>query len=369
MKQASFFSDHINEGEYNPDKLRLARQAAGISLADIGELLNVTRQYAHRLENDSTPSDDQLKALSEHLKVSESFFFGIRGRAIEAEQCHFRSLRSSTQLVKKQVMSQVEIFEHRFLNLLLKEVDFPQIKINDIGDADISSTSAIEKLAEKFRREQELGLGPISNMIKFVESIGCVVLNLFEADDRVDAFSVFNDRPIIVRNILKQSPGRLRFDIAHELGHLIMHQGVDTGCRKTEAQANDFASAFLMPRTSFSAEFPRMRGRNFNWESLVELKARWGVSLKAIIFRAQKLGLITPEKARSGFTYLSKSGQTKNEQGDDLLKPEKPTLIQRAIELLDTHSSNRLINQSGLTRSFIEDRYMIDLPAPPLSAV
>ncbi|WP_075185338.1 helix-turn-helix domain-containing protein [Teredinibacter haidensis] len=369
MKQSSFFSTQVDQRSYNPEKLRLARQAAGISLAEIGELLSVTRQYAHRLENDSTPSDEQLKALSKLLQVSESFFLGHRIRAIETDQCHFRSLRSSTQTIKKMVMAQVEIFEHCFLTPLLDEIDLPKIKIGDIGNTDISTVSAIEKLAESFRREQGLGLGPISNVIKFSESIGCVVLNLSEADDRIDAFSIFNDRPIVVRNITKQSPGRLRFDIAHEIGHLIMHQGVETGCRKTESQANDFASAFLMPRTSFSAEFPRMRGRNFNWDSLIEFKARWGVSLKAIIYRAQKLGLITPEKAKSGFTYLSRSGQARSEPSDSRLTAEVTTLVQRAIDMLDMHSANKLIKSSGLTRDSIQSRYSLTLPPALLEVV
>ncbi|MGL5303474.1 MAG: ImmA/IrrE family metallo-endopeptidase, partial [Aeromonas sp.] len=109
----------------------------------------------------------------------------------------------------------------------------------------------------------------------------------------------------------KKSVCRFRFDIAHELGHLVLHDGITTGDMITESQANRFASAFLMPRVSFSKEFPALRGRQFDWSKLVEFKSRWKVSLKAIIYRASSLGLITPEKARSGFLFLNTKGYTK----------------------------------------------------------
>ncbi|MBN0616858.1 helix-turn-helix transcriptional regulator, partial [Pseudomonas aeruginosa] len=63
--------------EFSPDKLRLARCAAGRSLADIGVLLGVTR-HAHKLEVNAIPSGTQLAQLSEALGVRESFFFTPR---------------------------------------------------------------------------------------------------------------------------------------------------------------------------------------------------------------------------------------------------------------------------------------------------
>ncbi|WP_299022195.1 XRE family transcriptional regulator [uncultured Photobacterium sp.] len=369
MKQTNLFSQNHAGESYNCDQLRLARLAAGKSLVELGEALEVTRQYAHKLEVGATPSDEQLAKLAELLKVSESFFFSARKRPIEIEQCHFRSLRTSTQTLKKTVMSQVEMFDDHFVRHLEEEIDFPEIRIPDIGDTDISSVAQIEGLAEKFRRDLGLGLGPISNMIKLTEVIGCLVLNIKEVDDKVDAFSLFNGRPLIVRNTAKQSPCRLRFDVAHELGHLVMHQGVETGCRKTEEQANNFASAFLMPRASFSAEFPRMRGRNFNWDALSEMKLRWGVSYKALIYRANKLGLITPEKAKSGFTYLNRSGQTKVEENDDKLSLEQPSMIQSAINMLDFYTWKTLLKASGLTEDILINRYMLSVPKAHLRSV
>lgn len=347
---------------FNSEQLKLARLAAGLSFSDIGALLGVTRQYASKLESDAIPSESQLTLLADALRVDMRFFSKTRSKVLEIEQCHFRSVRTSTQKLKKMIVAQVELLNSHIFSSINDIVDFPKISIYEAMNHEYSSVQNIEVLAEKVRRQLGLGLGPISHVIKLLESQGCIVVSLADADDRIDAFSTFNARPIVVRNTNKLSPGRLRFDFAHEFGHLIMHQGIETGCRITEQQANNFASAFLMPRSSFAAEFPRVRGANLNWESLIQLKVRWGVSLKSIIYRAKALGILSPEKARSAYIYLSKNGYTKIERGDELLPIEQPSMLQNAIDLLDTNTISFIVEESGLHRNVFLDKFNIRLP-------
>lgn len=354
---------------YNSEQLKLARLAAGLSFADIGNILGVTRQYASKLENDAAPSMKQLELLAESLNVDISFFNKARKKVLETEQCHFRSVRTSTQKLKKMIVAQVEILNSHIFSEVDAIVEFPEVNIYEAEDHEYNSIQNIEVLAEKVRRELGLGLGPISNVTKLLESIGCIVVNLADADEKVDAFSTYTGKPIVVRNTHKQSPGRLRFDFAHELGHLIMHQGIETGCRTTEQQANNFASAFLMPRSSFVAEFPRVRGAYLNWEALIQMKVRWGVSLKAIIYRAKALGILSPEKAKSAYIYLSKNGYTKTERGDELMIIEQPTMLQNAIDLLDINTVSNIVKESGLNRSMFLDKFNLRLASPTLTLV
>jgi Zn-dependent peptidase ImmA (M78 family)/transcriptional regulator with XRE-family HTH domain len=349
---------------FNSEQLKLARLAAGLSFADVGSILGVTRQYASRLENDAIPSISQLQLLADALEVEVSFFNKTRSKVLETEQCHFRSVRSSTQKLKKMIMAQVELLNSHIFSVIDDFVDFPAINIYEAEDHEYNTVKDIEVLAEKVRRQLGLGLGPISHVIKLLESLGCAVINLADADEKIDAFSTFTGRPIVVRNTQKLSPGRLRFDFAHELGHLIMHQGIETGCRTTEQQANNFASAFLMPRSAFASEFPRVRSTYLNWDSLIQMKVRWGVSLKAIIYRAKALGLLSPEKAKSAYIYLSKNGYTKNERGDDLMLIEQPTMLQNAIDLLDIHTVNSIVEESGLNRNMFMTKFNLRLPSP-----
>ncbi|MCK2124542.1 MULTISPECIES: XRE family transcriptional regulator [Pseudomonas] len=355
------------ENEFSPEKLRLARCAAGLSLAELGVLLGVSRQYAHKLEINAVPNRTQLELITKALGVTEAFLSSPRRGSVELEQCHFRSLRSSTQTVKKSIASQVELFE-MLLTELEKEVDFPKVGFDPFEEP-ITGDDVIERAAEGFRRQLSVGIGPIANITRLLESAGVLVVSLADADDRVDAFSLFNKRPLIVRNTAKENPCRQRFDLAHELGHLVMHQGIETGCRETEAQANQFASALLMPRASFGGEFPPMRGQYLNWSALGELKMRWKVSFKAIIYRAQSLNLITQDQARSGFTYLNRNGFTKREELDERIEMECPTLVQKAIDLMDHASWRLILKDSGLTDSLVTDRFMLKVPAAPLSLV
>lgn len=357
-----------NQYTFYSERLKLARLAAGKSYLDVGDVLGVTRQYAHKLEVNAVPSSSQITTLANYLMVTEDFFFKPRFRPLELEQCHFRGLRSSTQSLKKMIVAQVEIFEG-IARSLEEEVNFPSIALPDIGNVDLINPENIERVAEQFRRDLELGLGPISNITKLAEKIGVLVINVAEVDDRVDAFALFNGRPLIVRNTAKANPCYLRFDIAHEIGHLVLHQGVETGCRLTEDQANQFASAVLMPRVAFANEFPMMRGRYLNWSALAEMKLRWRVSFKTLIYRASKLGLLTPEQAKAGFIYLARHGYTKKEEFDDQIPMEEPSMVQRAINLLDIPTWKRILRESGLTEMAIESRYLLKVPVNPFAVV
>ena len=99
-------------------------------------------------------------------------------------------------------------------------------------------------------------------MVKLAESLGVIVAHVTGVDDRVDAFTVHNNRPVIIRNNVKKSICRFRSDLGHELGHLVMHEGITTGDKLTESQADHFSSALLVPRLSFIKEFPRIEVSN-----------------------------------------------------------------------------------------------------------
>ena len=84
-------------------------------------------------------------------------------------------------------------------------------------------------------------------------------------------FCKAGDSSIIVLNVARTSTSRWIFDVAHEMGHFVLHVGRETGSKETEAQANSFASALLLPRKTFSREF---RAKSFSWAHVFELKRR-----------------------------------------------------------------------------------------------
>ena len=167
-------------------------------------------------------------------------------------------------------------------------------------------------------------------MCRVLENAGGVVTFFTSSRHEVDALSIARARPLVVRNTVKESPGRLRFDLGHECGHLVIHQGIETGDKETEAQANRFASAFLMPRDSFRQEFTAMPGR-LDWRVIYSLKLRWRVSAKAIIRRARDLGRLNDMQYAAGNRFLHQSGQARTERYDERLPMEAPELIETAV--------------------------------------
>src|SRR5690606_38887686 len=103
---------------------------------------------------------------------------------------------------------------------------------------------AIEQIASRLRKHWGMGMGPIPNMTKLLESKGVFILPIADAFHQVDAYSAWpGARPTIMLSFYK-SASRARFDAAHELGHLIMHEDTFPADTSVESQADRFASAF-----------------------------------------------------------------------------------------------------------------------------
>jgi Zn-dependent peptidase ImmA (M78 family) len=69
-----------------------------------------------------------------------------------------------------------------------------------------------------------------------------------------------------------------------------------------------------------------------NWRELMDVKARWGVSLSALLLRARDLQILSPARYVSSMKYMSARGWRKAEPGDRVLgAPEDPRLMRAAL--------------------------------------
>jgi Zn-dependent peptidase ImmA (M78 family)/transcriptional regulator with XRE-family HTH domain len=310
-------------------KLRLARLLSGLSKAELASSVSKTRQFMHALETgEKKPTGDLVSALALILKVPTAFFFVPLQDEVREEQCHFRSRRDMPEKIAQQIIAHGTALES-IVNQLTKSLKLPNVNFPDIPYKD-GGLEEIESTANRCREVWGLGNGPISNMCRVLENAGAVVTYFETQRDEVDALSMARNRPIVVRNTIKASPGRQRFDFAHECGHLVMHGGVETGDKATESQANSFAAAFLMPRESFKKDFPAMEER-LDWNIIYSAKIRWRVSAKAVVRRARDLSLLDAVRYESANRYLSGTGQAKTEKYDEKIPLEKPELIAGAI--------------------------------------
>lgn len=348
---------------FRGEQLRLARLAFGYSLDEVGAAVGATRQFIHQLEVEAkVPTRELTSQLACALGVTPRFFSVSSPATVRPEQCHFRKQATTPASITSQVLARGSILdalaEALDNRLELPSVNFPEFVVQSLDD--------VEAAAEAARDEWGLGSsGPITNMMRVVENAGAIVTYFGGVSDRVDALSMDRRRPIIVRSEAKQSACRLRFDLAHECGHLIMHRGIQTGDRTTEDQANRFASAFLLPRAPFLHMFPR--SRFLNWELIFHIKLRWKVSARAVLRRAFDLGIISADQYRTGNIHLVKTGQTKVERYDADLPMESAELLATAIDALEgvrPGALSEMASELGLATRMFEHLTGRTLEAP-----
>jgi Zn-dependent peptidase ImmA (M78 family)/transcriptional regulator with XRE-family HTH domain len=320
------------DSEFNGAELRLARLFRGLALEDVAERVDKTRQYLQRLETgQATPTDELAEQLADALDVEPAFFTDPPSPAIADEQIHFRKLFTTRAAVRQVTIARAELFG-RLVTYLDGHLKLPAVRFPTVDD--VRSATDVERAAERCRTEWALGLGPIEHMTRLAENVGAVVTSFRAVSKEVDALSVALKRPIIVRNEAKPSACRQRFDVGHEVGHFVLHQGRATGDRVTESEANRFAGALLVPSSMMMKLFPRPKRSRLDWPGLREFKLTWKVSKAALLYRARQLELINEDQFRTGFITLKRTGEAIAEREDALVPAETPELVQRAFAVL-----------------------------------
>lgn len=312
--------------------IRLARLFHGLSLADLGDRLGKSKQFLSRVETGAEPVSDALEySLIDELDVLPEFLRHVDPMPLTEEQCHFRKQLTTKAALRQYARARGEMLK-RLVCVLDKYLELPAYRVTEV---DPSSDEAIERGAEHCRVNWGLGWGPISNITRVAENSGAVVTRVTGMASEVDAVSFATTRPVIALNGSGRSACRARFGVAHELGHFALHIGVLTGDRLTETQANRFASAFLLPRSSFMAEgHIALRRSRLSWEGLSELKRRWGVSKAAILYRGSQLGMFTSDQMRAGYIHLKRRGEAIEEHEDSEMEIESPEVVPEGLRVL-----------------------------------
>ena len=219
-------------------------------------------------------------------------------------------------------------------------VDFPGVNLpaRTFHDPEQISNADIEAAAEECRSLWQLGRGPIQNLALAAESAGIVLIREeteISAIEGLSSWSGLLKRPIIFLSADKANGFRSRFDLAHEIGHLILHKHILRGdapdrYNLMEKQAHRFAGAFLLPAETFASEVRVPT----NLDNLLILKQRWGVSVAAMMMRLHALGLLKDDEKLALFKRRSARWGSKAEPGDDKWEVEMPRLLRRTVELL-----------------------------------
>jgi Zn-dependent peptidase ImmA (M78 family) len=265
---------------------------------------------------------------------------------VRPASAHFRSLRSTPANRREQALAFGEL-ALAVLDVMEQYVDLPPVSLPSVALPPEPSEEDVAMAAGQARRDLAVGTGPIPNVVRLLEAHGVLVVRLPTEgfDPRVDAFSsseTASGRPIVLMSPLKDDKARSRFDASHELGHLVMHAGVEPGSRVIESQAMSFAAEFLMPRAEIEESLPI----RVDWATFHALKWHWGVSLAALVYRAHKLGRLSDLSYRRANEQLKRWGHP---EPGPLGPPESPSVLGAAAELLE-ESGTRLSTLAGAAR-------------------
>lgn len=309
---------------FSPSRLVLARKKRGLSKKQLAELTNLTAQSISNFESNitkETPSKKTLENIANVLEFPITFFYKDDIDFISADSASFRALSKMTSSQRDSALaSGVLAFEVN--KWIENNFQLPDSNLPDLRD------ETPESAATYLRQIWQLGEKPIYNMIHLLESKGIRIYFITEDYKNVDAFSIWdNGTPFILLNTFKSSE-RSRFDAAHELGHLVLHKHGVPRSRKSEQDANAFASEFLMPKNSIISQAPNLP--NFN--NLIKLKLYWKVSLSAIIYRLKMLNLITEWQHRTLIINLNKNEYNVNEPCT--IPKEKSQIFEKIFESL-----------------------------------
>jgi Zn-dependent peptidase ImmA (M78 family)/DNA-binding XRE family transcriptional regulator len=330
----------------DPERITYAREMKGLSKKELALKVGKTPSAISQIEKGVIrPDTETLVRISFTLSVPPIFFAKKEGsRYINFGQCHFRSKKAVSQIKRKQSVRIGDFFIELIDLLQKKGVMFPEEKISGFHFQPIGIND-IEIAAIELRKFWGMGLGPIPNITRLLESKGIIVTPIYNSCEDVDAFSVWEGKCPWVMLAFGKTASRARFDAAHELGHLILHEEHTPGSSHTEHEADRFAGAFLAPRDSFILECPR----RWDYEAFSKLKLRWKLSIQALVYRAYNLGMLSQHSVRKAFIDISQSGQRKNE-GEEWDK-EFPTLFSQALELIcDRTSLTEMASELCITK-------------------
>lgn len=308
----------------NPRMITLTREARGWNQTGLADRLGVTQGYVSKLESgDAEVSDEVLERLSKELGAPTALFsYDAPSTSIEVTCLHHRRRASTMSAPTRKRIEATAKLTRVSLEGLMDGVELvsahPLLRSAD-------ETATPEEAARNTRTLLAVPDGPIDNVTNVVESAGVIVMHRPLGTASQDAVSTWpaSGHPMMVVNT-GLATDRQRFTIAHELGHLVMH---DAPGEDQESQADQFASEFLAPAAQVRQDLAGLTTRDM--PRLMALKAKWGVSIAALVRRAHDLGELSDADYRAYQIQLSRLGWRQNEPGT--LTPEDPRLVDRLI--------------------------------------
>ena len=317
-------------------RIKLARKKANMSMKELAQLVGVSTTSISKMEHNMiNPRQSTLLKLAKALSVNIEYFF--REIKVDTLSPTYRKHSKLGQKEQGAIEAVITEYVERYLaTLQLFENDLPLAL--KLPSYQISAIEEAEQAANQLRQRWKLGLDSIEDLTGRLENNNIIVINI-DGPSGFDGFSCWANGNVPVIAFNNNVPGdRQRFNISHELGHLVLDVIDYT---KKENAAHRFAAAFLVPSEAAISELGPKRN-NLSFKELSILKHKYGLSIQAWIKRAFDLGIIDKKTYTNLFRQLSERGWRAKEPG--YVSNEEPLQLQLLV--------NRAIAEDLITPSY-----------------
>ena len=347
-------------------KLTDIRLLHGYSRNELAKLVDVSEQSIWQYENNyNGPGLEVVNKLKDRFNVKTKYFYEERSykTIFDPGSLAYRSKERNSVVKTRYEATHLEFIEG-LVNLFEGYITYPKnnlVTIRDycirfIGESNehFDRKEIIQHIADYARKELQL-VNDNQKLLFILEKNGAFVFEKFLGEG-IDAYSTWSrqDKPILILGTTKKSSVRRNFDLAHELGHLLLHYKMDLSeltkseYKIVEAEAHDFASYFLMPEEEFIKDIKQIK-RLSNPNSYIDLKEKWQVSIAAMAYYARKLGYLTYEQHRYFYASLNRQNYTQVEPLDDQIKIIRPGKVRSSLQFLFDEKIISLENLMGIT--------------------
>ena len=301
-------------------RLKNARIINGWSQDEIANKIGLTKQAISKYEKGlMMPNSSILIDLSNTFNVNIDYFF--RPLVVSINNIEFRKKANTPK-------KNIEIIKHVILDKLERYIEIENICEENttfntnMSHIVVSSKDDVYRVAEKLKREWQLGEDGISNVIEILEEhqIKVIEVDGLEKLDGVSGRDNFNN-PIIAINI-NITPERKRFSALHELGHIIMNFDESISAKEKEALCNTFANEMLISKETFIQKIDANR-KGITVYELRSIQTQYGISIDALMYKAKELNIISDNRYKNYWIKKNISPEFKDEVEKSVCATEK----------------------------------------------